>query len=56
MIKEKQEMNKTNKQQFPFRTDETKFELLYKDSLNQNKSINLVLNEIVEKYYNNNMQ
>lgn len=51
MIKEKQEMNKTNQHQFPFRTDSVKFELLYKDSISKNKSMNLTLNDIVDWYF-----
>lgn len=56
MKREKNEVNKTNQQQFPLRTDSTKFELLYKDSVNEKKSINLILNEIIAKHYGINLQ
>lgn len=56
MIKEKQELNKTNQQQFPLRTDSIKYELLYKESVKENKSINLILNEIIAKHYGMNVQ
>lgn len=45
------EKNKTNEKTIHVRTDLNKSDLIYADAKKNNKSINLIINEIIAKHY-----
>ena len=48
--------NEKNEATFHLRTDNKKYELLYKDAKKSKKSINLIMNEIIAKHYEINVE